>query len=134
VSAVFSDSRRQMTLELEEGVGTRYRNLLECIAQGVYQRGLKTVALALDESPGNLSSMLNEESQRKFGVEELEQYIRETGDKTPIYYLVARYLGDEAAARDQALNQVQQLLMQLPEVLSRAGLDQGAAPRKPGRR
>jgi len=133
VSAVFTDPRRQMTLELEEGVGTRYRNLLECVAQGVYQRGLKAVAVDLNESPGNLSSMLNEESQRKFGVEDLEAYIRQTGDKTPIHYLVARYLGDEAAARDQALSQVSELLQRLPALLASAGVDQ-LTTRKPGRR
>ena len=133
MSAVFTYPRRQMTLELEEGVGTRYRNLLECVAQGVYQRGLKAVAVDLNESPGNLSSMLNEESQRKFGVEDLEAYIRQTGDKTPIHYLVARYLGDEAAARDQALSQVSELLQRLPALLASAGVDQ-LTTRKPGRR
>jgi hypothetical protein len=133
VSAVFTDPKRQMTLELEEGIATRYRNLLECIAQGVYQRGLKAVAVDLNESPGNLSSMLNEESQRKFGVEDLEAYIRQTGDKTPIHYLVARYLGDEAAARDQALSQVSELLQRLPALLASAGVDQ-LTTRKPGRR
>ncbi len=124
MSAVFTDPRRQMTLELEEGVGTRYRNLRECVAQGVYQRGLKAVALALEESPGNLSSMLSDDSQRKFGVDQLETYIKETGDKTPIYYLVAKYLGDEAAARDQALSQVRALLEQMPGLLADAGLAQ----------
>lgn len=133
MSAVFTEHRTQMTLELEEGVGTRYRNLRECVAQGVYQRGLKTVALALEESPGNLSSMLSDESQRKFGVDELEAYIKETGDKTPIYYLVAKYLGDEAAARDQALSQVKALLEQLPAVLASAGLEQPTL-RRPARR
>lgn len=124
MSPVFTDHRTQMTLELEEGVGTRYRNLRECVAQGVYQRGLKTVALALEESPGNLSSMLSDESQRKFGVDELEQYIRQTGDKTPVYYLVAKYLGDEAASRDQAIGKVGTLLEQLMPALVSAGLAQ----------
>lgn len=133
MSAVFTDPRRQMTLELEEGVGTRYRNLRECVAQGVYQRGLKAIALALEESPGNLSSMLSDDSQRKFGVDELEAYIKETGDKTPIYYLVAKYLGDEAAARDQALSQVKALLEQVPGLLASAGIGEPAT-RKTNRR
>ena len=129
MSAVFSEPRRQMTLELEEGLASRYRNLRECVAQGVYQRGLKAIAVALDESPGNLSSMLSDDSQRKFGVDELEAYIKETGDKTPIHYMVAKYLGDEAAARDQALSQVKALLEQLPAVLASAGLDPQPARR-----
>lgn len=121
-SGVFTDSQRQLTLALDEGLLSRYRNLRECIAQGVYQRGLTWVAGQLNKSPGNLSSELGDESQRKFGVDELEEYISRTGDKTPVYYLVARFLGDEGAARDMALRQVADMLAQLPAALAAAGM------------
>lgn len=121
-SGLISDSRRQMTLDLDAGLVQTHRSLRDCVAQGVYQRGLKAVAADLDLAPGNLSVALSDDTHRKFSVDELERYVQTTGDKTPIYYLVARYLGDEAAQRDAALGQVADLLQGLPAMLSAAGL------------
>lgn len=125
-SAVITDARRQMTLDLDGSLVNRYRCVRDVVLQGVYARGLKTVASDLDLSPGNLSVSLSDDPHRKFSVDELERYIQTTGDKTPIYFLCAKYLGDEAAARDQALGQVAELLQNLPAMLSAAGLQQPA--------
>lgn len=124
-SSVFTEQRRQMTLDLEEGLTTRFGCLREVVAQGVYQRGLKRMAGDLDMSPGNLSVALSDDPHRKLGVDDLEAYIERTGDKTPIYYLGARFLGDESAARDHALGQVAELLKGLPDMLAAAGIQQG---------
>lgn len=118
-SGVFTDSRRQLTLAFDEGLLGAHRSLRDCVAAGVYRRGLKCVAMDLDLSPGNLSVALSDDPHRKFGVDELERYIQTTGDKSPIHYLVAKYLGDEGAARDQALAE---LLAELPKMLAAAGL------------
>lgn len=128
-SPVFTDSRRQVALEFDETLAQRFRCLRDAVAQGVYQRGLKSVAADLDISPGNLSVALSDDPHRKLGVDELERYIQTTGDKTPIYWLIARYLGDDAAARDHALEQVAGLLQRLPGLLSAAGM-QGAGAAK----
>lgn len=93
----------------------------------MYQRGLKSVAGDLDISPGNLSVALSDDPHRKLGVDEFERYIQTTGDKTPIYWLIARYLGDDAAARDHALEQVAGLLQNLPALLHAAGLQGGTS-------
>lgn len=111
-----------MTLQLEEGLVDAHRSLRDCVAAGVYRRGLKRVAMDLDLSPGNLSVALSDDPHRKLGVDELERYIQATGDKTPIYYLVAKYMGDEAAARDHALSQVHAMLEQFPQLLQAAGI------------
>lgn len=66
---------------------------------------------------------LSDDPHRKFSVDELERYIQTTGDKSPIHYLVAKYLGDEGAARDQALAE---LLAELPKMLQAAGLPMAA--------
>lgn len=127
-SPVISESHpRQMTLDLDEGLLHAHRSLRDCVAAGVYRRGLKAVAGDLDVSPGNLSVALSDDPHRKFSVDELERYIQCTGDKSPIYYLAAKYLGDEAAARDQALSQVAAMLQGLPGMLAAAGL-----PTQPG--
>lgn len=112
---------RQLT-QFDESLLGAHRSLRDCVASGVYRRGLKAVAADLDLSPGNLSVALSDDPHRRFGVDDLERYIQSTGDKTPVYYLVAKYLGDEAAARDQALGQVVELLQHLPALLSAAGL------------
>ena len=121
-SPVITDSRRQLTLDLDDSLVTTHRSLRDCIAAGVYQRGLKRVASDLDMAPGNLSVALGDSDTRKFGVDELEAYIQAYGDKTPIYYLIVKYLGDEAAARDHALGQVAEMLQHLPQMLVNAGL------------
>lgn len=121
-SPLVSESRRQLTLDLDQALVTAHRSLRDCVAAGVYRRGLKVVAADLDLSPGNLSVALSDDPHRKFSVDELERYIQSTGDKSPIYWLIARYLGDEAATRDQALDQVRALLEQLPGMLAAAGL------------
>ena len=121
-SAVLTDSRRQMTLDLDGSLVSTHRSLRDCVAQGVYKRGLKSVAADLDLSPGNLSVALSDDPHRKLGVDELERYIQCTGDKTPVYYLVAKYLGDEGSARDHALAQVLEQLQALPSMLAAAGM------------
>lgn len=128
-SRVISDSQRQVSLQFEVGLSSVHRSLKDVVAAGVYRRGLKVMASDLDMAPGNLSVALSDDGTRKFGVDELERYIQVTGDKTPIYYLVDRYLGDAAAARDEALSRVEQLLNTLPGALAAAGLSHGKGRR-----
>lgn len=129
-SAVISESQRQLTLAFDPTLPQMHRSLRDCVAQGVYRRGLKAVAADLDLSPGNLSVALSDDAARKFGVDELERYIQSTGDKAPVYYLVAKYLGDEGAARDQALGQVAEMLQSLPNILAAAGLQTTSTSRR----
>jgi hypothetical protein len=111
-----------MTLQFDESIVAAHRSLRDCVAAGVYRRGLKGVAADLDLSPGNLSVALSDDPHRKFSVDDLEHYVQCTGDKSPIHYLVAKYLGDEAAAREQVLGEVASLLQGLPQMLAAAGL------------
>ena len=93
----------------------RYGSLRECIAQGVYQRGLTNVAPSLNKAPGNLSVELSEDPSRKFGVDALEEYIDKFDDHTPIYYLISKFLAPANPANVNAsaiLAQVQQMLKQ----------------------
>ncbi len=118
-----NDSQIQMTLDLEPDLTERYRSLKETVAAGVYRRGLKRLAADLDVAPGNLSVMLSDDGQRHFDLNLLEAYIQKTGDLTPINYLVARYCGDRSAARDEALERVQEMIRELPTLLSSMGVN-----------
>lgn len=112
----------QLTLSFEPGLAEIYPSLRECIATGVYQRGLGKIAIDLDCAPSNLSVQLSAEGTRKFGVDDLERYIEKTGDVTPIYYLAAKFLHEPAADHDAALAAVAPLLAQLAPLLKKAGL------------
>lgn len=119
----------QLTLEFEPGLVDRFGSLRECIAAGVYQRGLKRVASDLDKAPGNLSRELGGESDRHFSADALERYIQTQGDLTPIYYLIARYMGDQSKAEAATLNRVESLMQEVAALMAQSG-----AAKKPARR
>lgn len=112
----------QMTLSFEPGLRDRFPSLRECIATGIYQRGLSNVAPSLNKAPGNLSVELSEDPTRKFGVDSLEEYIDKFHDLTPIYYLVEKYLGEKDAAKDSAMDELKALARQMQDVMKRAGV------------
>lgn len=120
-----SQTSRQLTLEFTPGLTERFRFARDAVAQGVYQRGLKETAGDIDWAPGNLSVALGDEGTRKFGLDDFERYIEVTGDLTPLYFLVEKYLGDKSASRDQALAKAVDLLQGLPELLHQAGIADG---------
>ncbi len=125
-----ADSQIQLTLDLDTGLTDRYRSVKEVCAAGIYRRGLKRMAAELDEKPGNLSVQLAGDGERKFDTDTMEAYIAKTGDKTPIYFLVAKYCGDQSAARDEAIERVQSLLGELPALLDRVGINNNGRKRK----
>ena len=108
----------QLTLDFTPGLLDRHMSLRDCIAAGVYQRGLGRVAIDLNQAPGNLSVQLSEDSSRNFSVDNLEKYIEKTGDTTPVLYLVEKFLSnqdqDAQATRTKldALTQIQALMKQ----------------------
>lgn len=125
MSSVITGDRRQLALEFEPGLATRFRNAREVVAQGVYRRGLKTTAADLNKAPGNLSVELSDDGVRHFSLDSFEEYLQVTGDMQPLYYLVDRYLGGEGAARADALDRVMRMaeqLERLPDLLAAAGV------------
>ena len=116
-----NDTQIQMTLDLDTQLTERFRSAKEAMAAGVYRRGLKRCAADLDVAPGNLSVMLSADGQRHLDVDLLERYVETTGDRTPIYYLVAKHCGDSSASRDEAIERMQGLLAELPQLLASVG-------------
>jgi hypothetical protein len=103
----------QLTLEFEPGLTERFSSLREVMTAGIYQHGLKRVAMDLDKAPGNLSRMLAGEGGYHFSIELMERYIQTQGDLTPIYYLIARYLGDQAQSEAATMRRVEDLMSQV---------------------
>lgn len=112
---------QQLTLDLEPGLLERFSNLRECVTASIYSRGLKRIAMDLDKSPGNLSRQLAGDSNHHFSIESLEQYIQSQGDLTPIYWLIARYMGDQAAAEGATLKRVESLMQEVAALMGQSG-------------
>jgi hypothetical protein len=92
------------------------------LARWVYQRGLGNVAIDLNKAPGNLSVELSEDATRHFSVDNLERYIEKTGDTTPVYYLIDKFLNDKGQKQDAAMAQLGPMLQQLAPLMKAAGL------------
>lgn len=112
----------QMVLDFEPGLVERYGSLRECIATGVYQRGLKRIAIDLDSAPSNLSVQLSEDPSRNFSVDSLERYIAATGDFTPIHYLAEKFLSDKGAKKDAAQAELLRQFATLTQLMQKAGV------------
>jgi len=113
---------QQIALDFEPGLTERFGSLRECVATGVYQRGLKRVAIDLDTAPSNLSVQLSEDTSRHFSVDSLERYIESTGDVTPIHYLAERFLSDKSARQAAASAELLEIFRQLQPALKKAGM------------
>lgn len=111
----FPAQRNQLTLDFTPGLLDRFTCLRECIAAGVYQRGLGRVAIDLNKAPGNLSVELSEEPSRRFSVESLETYIEKTGDTTPVMYLIEKFLAPDA--RPKNAEQINAIRSQMADLM-----------------
>jgi len=121
ITAPTSGGSQQLTLDLDPKMHERFGSLRECIAQGVYQRGLTNVAPSLNKAPGNLSVELSEDPSRRFSVDALEDYITKFGDLQPVYYLVSKFLA-ENQPEQEATAAVMALMAQLAPHMKRMGL------------
>jgi hypothetical protein len=121
-SPVIKQPSNQLTLCFEPGLAERHLSLRDCIASGIYQRGLGRVAIDLNKAPGNLSVELSEDATRHFSVDSLETYIGKTGDTTPIHYLIDKFLSDKSNAQSEAMAQLAPILAQLAPLMRQAGL------------
>jgi hypothetical protein len=114
-------STNQLILNFEAGVHEQYRTLRECVAVGIYRRGLGKVAIDLDLAPSNLSVQLSEDPSRRFSVDHLETYIEKTGDTTPIYYLISKFLSAERDQEAEANAELLSAFKSMVPMLKKAG-------------
>lgn len=121
-SKVITAPDNQLTLVFEPGLTDRHLSLRDCVASGVYQRGLGRVAIDLNKAPGNLSVELSDDPSRNFSVDSLEAYIHKSGDITPIHYLIEKFLQDKSNAQAHAMAQLGPILAQLAPLMRQAGI------------
>lgn len=122
--SVISNSSHQMLLDFEPGLVERHSTLLDCVRQCAYtcRSPLKTVAADMDMSQSELSRKLsgNPDDPRRFSLDDLEHFIAATGDVTPIYYLVERYLEDESLKQQRAMTELLKIAPQLTALIKQA--------------
>lgn len=114
----------QLTIDFTPGLTERHDSLLDCIRHGAYshRNPLKTIAADMDMSQSELSRKLgsNPDDPRKLSVGDMERYIDATGDTTPIYWLIEKYLQDETAKQKQAISALTKVLPDLMSLLKAA--------------
>ncbi len=117
-------SPTQLTIDFTPGLTERHDSLLDCIRHGAYshRNPLKTIAADMDMSQSELSRKLgnNPDDPRKLSVGDLEKYIQATGDTSPIYWLIEKYLQDETVKQKQAIAALTKVLPDLMALLKTA--------------
>lgn len=112
---------QQLTLSFEPGLSDRHKSLKACVRERVYanQKPLKAIAADMDLSESDLTRKLsdNQNDPRKFSVCDLENYIKATGDHTPIFYLIEKFAVSTEAKQAFA---VAEFAKALPQILALA--------------
>jgi hypothetical protein len=121
LSAVSNVPENQLTLNFEPGLSERYPSFRECVASSVYRYGLTNTAIDLDKAPGNLSVELSADPSRKFGIEDFEKYLAKSRDFTPIYYLIDKFLKEEAGDEPDAA-ELRAMFKQMAPTLKKLGM------------
>lgn len=103
----------QLTLNFDAGLVDSYPSCREYIAARVHQQGRpqKAIAADMDYSPSDLTRKLaqNPDDCRRFTLDDLEKYMVVTKDKTPVLYLVEKYLADAGSEIEKLRARLAQL-------------------------
>lgn len=124
----------QLTLQLQPGLAQRFKSLREvthwCALN--HRGGVAAIAAQVDMSPSTLSRKLAgnpDDPHRTLDIDDLVRVLEATGDYTPVYWLIDRFLPSDDQKRKAAVDQLSTLMPQLAALLADAG-----APVKVGRR
>ena len=111
----------QLTLSFEPGMVERYPTAMDLMRKVAYghRNPLKTIAADMDMSQSTLSRKLTQDHDdpRRMSVDDLEAFVRATGDVTVIEYLAAKYLQTDEQRRASALSATEKLLHELGSLL-----------------
>lgn len=107
----------QLTLSLEPTIVERHATLREYLAYRVQvqPRPAKAIAADMDMSPSLLSRKLSpgDADTQRFNVDDLEAFIRSTGDTSAIEYLAAKYLHSDDQRKARVIARVEALASEL---------------------
>jgi hypothetical protein len=114
---------QQFTLDFMPGLTERYPRWEDTLTHAVYSSrlGLNGVAAKLDQAPSDLCKRLAGEETRPLRAKDVLGIIDATGDFTPIYWLLERFLKDPDAKKQEALARLPGLMAVLEATLEQAG-------------
>lgn len=113
----------QLTLSFEPSLPERFVTLRAYVAHraNMQTKPMKVIAADLDMSPSTLSRKLNprDEDTQRFNCDDLEGYIKSTGDASAVIeYLAAKYMDSDAARKSRVLANVERLSLEMNAALS----------------
>ncbi|WP_164086007.1 hypothetical protein [Stenotrophomonas maltophilia] len=114
------------TVTYEAGL-TRSASLRDHIATKVYSgAGVTAVAGKLDMAPSKLSEKLagsdSSGKPRGLSVDDFEHYMQQTGDLSPIHYLIERYMRTPEVVQAEHMAELHATLGTLSGVLIKMGI------------
>lgn len=99
----------------------RYPTAMDLVRKVAYghRNPLKTIAADMDMSQSTLSRKLSQDPDdpRRMSVDDLEAFVRATGDVSVIEYLAAKYLQSDDQRRAGAIAATERLLAELGSLL-----------------
>lgn len=111
----------QLTLTFEPGLMERFPTAMDVVRAVAYGHGnpLKTIAADMDMSQSTLSRKLAQDPDdpRRFSLDDLEAFVRATGDTTPIEYLAQKYLQTDEQRKAGAIASAERVLRELASLL-----------------
>lgn len=118
---------KQIQIDYEPGKTDQFSSLMESVRHVVYGGGMKQAAIAagMDMAPTKLSRQMG--GELKFSVEQLEELLDLTGDLTPIYYLIEKYVSQSGTPirNELALKKAGKLMTELQRVMGQLDKEVG---------
>lgn len=115
----------QLQLDFQPGLTVQFKTLTEVCAAAVYaaRGGLSAVAADLDIAPSDLSRRLHNDAgeNRPLTVEQFDGILNSTRDMRPVYWLIEKYLQDPEAKKNQAIEQLAQVMPIVQALIEQAG-------------
>lgn len=114
---------QQFALDFAPGLSDKYPRWEDTLNHAVYSSrlGLNGVAARLDQSPSDLCKRLAGEETRPLRARDAIRIIEETGDMTPVFWLIDKFIKDPEARKQEAMAQIPALVAQLESLLKTAG-------------
>jgi hypothetical protein len=114
----------QLDIEFERGLVEQFPTLMDVVRNDVEHCGKlkKVIAADMDMSPSEFSRILsdNPSDPRNFTLNMLPDFVRATGRKTTIYWLIESFLQDPEKRRNRALETLSEMLPTIAALVKEA--------------
>lgn len=111
---------QQLTINLEQSLTQQFPNWMDVVRASVYGCGkpFKSIAADLDMSASELSRRLSPDGDIPALMEHLPKLIETTGDHRPIYWLVERFMENDATKQKRVVDRLSKILPEVHNLLA----------------